>query len=136
MANSTQIVRDFCDLMVKRDTGVLRSFLADDAVYQNTGMPASVGIEAIIENLNGQFASFPDSYEYKTINIAADGDVVLTERLDLIRTPEGRIHGVPVMGTFVLRKGKIARWTDYWDTSLPMKMMTGEDVSALIPGSY
>ncbi|MFZ2177776.1 MAG: limonene-1,2-epoxide hydrolase family protein [Rhodococcus sp. (in: high G+C Gram-positive bacteria)] len=136
MTNSSQIVREFCDLMVKRDTGVMRPFFADDAVYQNTGMPASVGIEAIIENLGGQFATFPDSYEYKTINIAADGDVVLTERLDLIRTPGGSVEGVPVMGTFVLRNGKIVRWTDYWDTSLPMKMMTGEDVSALIPSSY
>jgi limonene-1,2-epoxide hydrolase len=66
------------------------------------------------------------------VNLAADGDVVLTERLDLIRTPTG-IQGVPVMGTFVLQNGKIARWTDYWDTSLPMKMMTGEDVSVLVP---
>jgi limonene-1,2-epoxide hydrolase len=50
----------------------------------------------------------------------------------MIRTPSG-IQGVPVMGTFVLHDGKIARWTDYWDTGLPMKMMSGEDVSALVP---
>jgi limonene-1,2-epoxide hydrolase len=37
------------------------------------------------------------------------------------------------MGAFVVREGKICRWHDYWDTSLPMKMMTGEDVSTLIP---
>ena len=61
--------------------------------------------------------------------------MVLTERIDRIRTPSG-VQGVPVMGTFVLRDGKIARWTDYWDTALPMKMMTGEEVSALLPSSY
>jgi hypothetical protein len=38
--------------------------------------------------------------------------------------------------TFVVTDGKISRWTDYWDTALPVKMMTGEDVSALVPASY
>jgi limonene-1,2-epoxide hydrolase len=79
---------------------------------------------------------FPDSYAYEMINIAAAGDTVLTERLDMIKAPTGEVMGVPVMGTFVVRDGKIARWTDYWDTGLPMKMMTGEDVSALVPGDY
>jgi limonene-1,2-epoxide hydrolase len=68
--------------------------------------------------------------------MAASGDTVLTERLDMIKTPPGEVVGVPVMGTFVVRDGKIARWTDYWDTSLPMKMMTGEDVSGLLPSDY
>jgi limonene-1,2-epoxide hydrolase len=135
MSDAAEVVRRFCDLMATRDTSALRPLLADDAVYQNTGMPASVGAEAIVENLAGQFGAFPDSYEYKTINLAADGDVVLTERLDLIKTPTG-VQGVPVMGTFVVRDGKIIRWTDYWDTALPAKMMTGEDVSALVPASY
>jgi limonene-1,2-epoxide hydrolase len=69
------------------------------------------------------------------LNLAANGDVVLTERLDMIRTPSG-VQGVPVMGTFVLRDGQITRWTDYWDTGLPAKMMSGDDVGALIPASY
>jgi limonene-1,2-epoxide hydrolase len=135
MSDSANIVRQFCELMVERDAQAMRPFLADDAVYQNTGMPASVGADAIVENLGGQFGAFPDSYEYKLLNLAADGDVVLTERLDMIRTPSG-VQGVPVMGAFVVRDGKIARWTDYWDTGLPGKMMTGEDVSSLVPASY
>jgi limonene-1,2-epoxide hydrolase len=79
---------------------------------------------------------FPDSYEYRMQNLAADGDVVLTERLDMIKGPDGTLHGVPVMGAFVVDDGKITRWTDYWDTSLPTKMMTGEDVTALVPQKY
>ena len=31
-----------------------------DAVYQNVGMPAAVGPDAIAENLGQQFAMFPD----------------------------------------------------------------------------
>lgn len=136
MSEPVETVRQFCDLMAKRDPGALRPYLADDVVYQNTGMPASVGVAAVLENLGGQFAMFPDSYEYRTKNIAADGDVVLTERVDMIKGPDGQLHGVPVMGTFVLRGGKISRWTDYFDTALIGRMMSGEDYSALVPASY
>jgi limonene-1,2-epoxide hydrolase len=135
MPSPTEIVQTFCDKMSGRDAEALRPFLADDAVYQNTGMPASVGATDIVANLAGQFAAFSDSYEYVMKNIAANGDTVLTERLDLIRTPTG-IQAVPVMGAFTVREDKIVRWTDYWDTSLPVKMMQGEDVSALVPASY
>ncbi|HUZ11073.1 MAG TPA: limonene-1,2-epoxide hydrolase family protein [Acidimicrobiales bacterium] len=136
MSDAASIVREFCELMVERDAEALRRFVADDAVYQNTGMDAAVGVDAVIENLAGQFAMFPDSYEYRMQNLAADGNVVMTERLDMIKGPDGSLHGVPVMGTFVVRGGKISRWTDYWDTALPAKMMSGEDVSALVPQSY
>lgn len=131
--DAKHLVQEFCDLMVKRDADAIRPYLADDAVYQNTGMPAAAGIEAVIENLAGQFAMFSDSYEYVTINIAAAGDVVLNERLDKIKGPDGTVHALPVMGTFVVRDGKITRWTDYWDTGLIAKMMAGEDTSALVP---
>jgi len=133
MPDSIEIVEKFCELMEKRDPDELRTFLADDAVYQNVGTPASFGAQAISANLANQFARFPDSYAYKLVNIAAAGDVVLTERLDMIRVPTGEVTGVPVMGTFVLRDGKILRWTDYWDTSLPRKMMTGDNVDDLLP---
>jgi limonene-1,2-epoxide hydrolase len=136
MSNALGIVQGFCDRMVQRDAESLRGFFAQGAVYQNTGMPASVGVDAIIANLAGQFGMFPDSYEYVTKNIAANGNAVLTERLDLIKGPDGTIHAIPVMGTFVLEAGKITRWTDYWDTALPAKMMSGQDVSSLVPSSY
>ncbi len=135
MADAQSIVQEFCDRMANRDAEALRPFIADDAVYQNCGMAATVGVDAIVANLAGQFAAFADSYEYVMKNIAANGDVVLTERLDMIRTPSG-IQGVPVMGAFVVRDGQIQRWHDYWDTALPGKMMTGVDVSGLVPALY
>jgi limonene-1,2-epoxide hydrolase len=135
MAEAIHVVLDFCGVMVKRDAEALRRFLADDVVYQNVGKPPFVGIAAIVDNLAAQFSAFPDSYEYRVINIAAHDDVVLTERLDMIRTPTGQLHGVPVMGAFEIRDGKISRWTDYWDSALVAKMLSGEDVSAFVPGA-
>lgn len=131
--SAKEIVQEFCDLMIKRDVEALRPLLADDVVYQNTGMAAATGIEAVLESIAGQFAMFPDSYEYRTVNSAAEGDIVMNERVDMIKGPDGNVHGLPVMGTFVVRDAKITRWTDYWDSGLIMKMMSGEDYSALIP---
>jgi limonene-1,2-epoxide hydrolase len=131
--SAKEIVQEFCGLMVKRDVEALRPLLADDVVYQNTGMAAASGIEAVLESIAGQFAMFPDSYEYRTVNSAAEGDIVMNERVDMIKGPDGNVHGLPVMGTFVVRDAKITRWTDYWDSGLIMKMMSGEDYSALIP---
>jgi limonene-1,2-epoxide hydrolase len=131
--SAKEIVQEFCDLMIKRDVEALRPLLADEVVYQNTGMAAATGIEAVLESIAGQFAMFPDSYEYRTVNSAAEGDIVMNERVDMIKGPDGNVHGLPVMGTFVVRNAKITRWTDYWDSGLIMKMMSGEDYSALIP---
>jgi limonene-1,2-epoxide hydrolase len=79
---------------------------------------------------------FPDAYAFEIVNIAADGQVVLTERVDYIRTPAGVVAGVPVMGTFVIDDGgKITRWTDYFDLSLLVKLLQGEDISAVVPAT-
>lgn len=130
---ATQVVQEFCDLMVKRDPELLRPYLADTIVYQNTGMPASVGIEDVIANVAAQFGMFPDSYEYETINCVANDEVVMNERLDRVTGPDGKVHALPVMGTFVVHDGKIARWTDYWDSGLIAKMMGGAEYADLVP---
>ena len=70
-------------------------------MYQNVGMPAFTGVDAIVENLGAQFAMFPDAYAFEIVNIAATATSVLTERLDYIQAPDGTKPAVPVMGTFV-----------------------------------
>jgi limonene-1,2-epoxide hydrolase len=96
-------------------------------------MPAFTGVEAILENIGAQFSMFPDAYAFEIANIASEGDVVLTQRLDYIQAPDSTKPAVPVMGTFVLAEtGKITRWTDYFDVSLTVKLLQGEDLSALV----
>jgi len=136
MSKPVDVVRKFCALMERRDPEALRSLLAEDAVYQNVGMPASVGVDAILKNMGAQFSMFPDAYAFEIVNIAADGPVVLTERLDYIQTPDGAKPGIPVMGTFVVGDdGKITRWTDYFDVNLTVKLLQGEDISGLVPSA-
>jgi limonene-1,2-epoxide hydrolase len=136
MSAPVDVVRKFCALMEGRDAEALRPLIADNAVYQNVGMPASNGVDAIVENMAAQFAMFPDAYAFEIVNMASDGPVVLTERLDYIQAPDGSKPAVPVMGTFVVGEdGKITRWTDYFDVSLTVKLLQGEDISALVPAT-
>jgi limonene-1,2-epoxide hydrolase len=136
MSDPVEVVRRFCAAMERRDPEALRPFLATGAVYQNVGMPAFTGVDAILENMGAQFSMFPDAYAFEIVNIAGSGSVVLTERLDHIQAPDGAKPAVPVMGTFVLDEdGKITRWTDYFDLSLTVKLLQGEDISALVPAT-
>jgi limonene-1,2-epoxide hydrolase len=136
VSNPADVVRDFCARMERRDPDALRPLLAENAVYQNVGMPAFTGVDAIVENMAAQFSMFPDAYAFEIVNIASDGPVVLTERLDYIQTPDGAKPAIPVMGTFVVGDdGKITRWTDYFDLNLTIKLLQGEDISALVPAA-
>jgi limonene-1,2-epoxide hydrolase len=47
-------------------------------------------------------------------HIVADGNIVLTERVDHFLVNNKKVS-VPCMGVFELQGGKIAAWRDYWD---------------------
>ena len=55
-----------------------------------------------------------EGIEFRVINIAADGPVVMTERVDVFRLPDKSFE-LPVMGTFEVSDGKINAWRDYFD---------------------
>jgi limonene-1,2-epoxide hydrolase len=86
--------------------------------------------------MGAQFAMFPDAYAFEVVNVASDGAVVLTERLDYIQALDGSKPAVPVMGTFVVGEdGKLTRWTDYFEMTLTVKLLQCEDISALVPAT-
>lgn len=133
MPAAQEVVREFCDAVSKRDTALLRPLLGDDIVYHNVGMAPTVGLEATLANLAGQWQRFTQTYEFRVLTLAADGDVVLTERIDTLAGAAGPSLPIPVMGAFEVRNGKIVAWRDYFDPTLIQKLMTGQDVSALVP---
>ncbi len=128
-----EIVRRFCELVSTRDVEHLRPLLADDVVYHNVGLPKTVGIDAVLADLTNQWGMFGGSYEFSIVHLAVVDDTVLTERIDRLGPEGGPIAAVPVMGAFELRDDKIAAWRDYFDLMLVGKLMSGEDVTGLVP---
>jgi limonene-1,2-epoxide hydrolase len=111
--DAEQLVRQFCDTFEKHDAEALRPFLTDDVVYHNIPMDPVIGVEDTVAFLAG-FLGMCDRMVIETTHLAVRGDVVLTERIDTF-TVGGKDTALPVMGTFEIRDGKIAKWRDYFD---------------------
>jgi len=121
MANPIDLVQEFCDTWAKGDLDAIVEFFTDDAVYHNIPVAPVTGRAAIRDTIAG-FTAGVDSVEFRVLNIAASGSVVLTERVDAFITPTVTIE-LPVMGTFEVVDGKIAAWRDYFDLNQFMSQL-------------
>jgi limonene-1,2-epoxide hydrolase len=118
MESPIELVRRFCAAWSDNvGAAELASFFTDDAVYHNIPLAPITGREAIASTI----ASFIrpgapgiEAIDFRVINIAANGPVVMTERVDVFTLP-GKSFELPVMGTFEVSDGKITAWRDYFD---------------------
>ena len=111
----TEVVQTFIEHLNQNRIDDAAELLAEDVFYHNVPM----------EPLNGREAwrAFNDEFgvgtrlraNWEVVAIAESGDVVLTERIDEFYNAEGRRIAIPVMGSFRVRDGVIAEWSDYFD---------------------
>ncbi len=111
--DNVEIVRRFCQAFSRRDPDEILGYMTEDAVYHNMPMPPVQG-KAAIRSVLDMFLKPSESVDFLILNIAASGNVVLTERLDKFAMG-GRNVELPVAGVFELKDGKIAAWRDYFD---------------------
>jgi len=123
MSTSIETVREFCAAWEKGDYDALLAYFTDDACYHNIPVDPVVGKDAI-RGLLQMFTTGVDRIEFRVRHIVADGDVVLTERVDVFTMPD-KVIELPVMGTFEVRDGRIAAWRDYFDLNQYMSQVSG-----------
>lgn len=121
---NVELVRRFCAAFGSRDPDQVLEFFTDDAVYHNMPMQPVQG-KAAIRPILEMFLKPAQRVEFVVLNVAADGDVVLTERLDKF-VMGGRDVALPVAGVFEIRDGKIAAWRDYFDMPTWSRQTTGQ----------
>jgi limonene-1,2-epoxide hydrolase len=123
MSEAIELVQAFCDEFAKGlDVDKILSYFTEDAVYHNIPVDPVTGHDGI----RGVFAMFTtgvEKLEFQVKNIAANGNTVLTERVDIFVLPHTTIE-LPVMGTFEVRDGKIAAWRDYFDLNQYMSQLS------------
>jgi limonene-1,2-epoxide hydrolase len=90
-------------------------WMTDDVSWENTGSPATKGKDTAMQFLTTLHDTLEMEYctaELRTI--ASRDNVVLTERVDRVHSADGTILiEIPIMGTFVVEDGRIARYADY-----------------------
>ena len=126
MESPTEVVRRFCAAW-SDDLGSddLAAFFTDDAVYHNIPLTPVTGRENIAENIQSYIRPGPpgiESIDFRVVNIAANGPVVMTERVDTF-TVSDRSFELQVMGIFEITDGKINAWRDYFDANQFVRRM-------------
>jgi limonene-1,2-epoxide hydrolase len=120
-ASNEDTVRAFCAAFERRDVDELCGFFTADAVYHNIPMAPAEGIDAIRSTLE-MFVPGSPYITFEIRNLASDGGVVFTERIDRMEFG-GKAIELPVTGVFEVDDGRIKAWRDYFD----MQMFLGAD---------
>lgn len=110
-----QTVLDFCKAWENLDVDGVLSFMTTDAVYHNVPLAPLTGHDEIRGFLT-PILSAASTCKFEILTIVADGERVVTERLDSFSLPQGDLDELPVLGIFEFDgKGKIKQWREYFD---------------------
>lgn len=125
MQTPTEVVQNFLDLCTAGKSGIqdaIRNYFTPSSVWENVGLATTTGVEEAMAFLADAEASAGIThFEVDMLCIVADGDRVLTERVDRLVTAEGEpVVTLRIMGIFEVADGKIAAWRDYFDPA-PLK---------------
>lgn len=116
MATPIEIVSEFCNAFVE-DGGrpAIRRWFTPQTVWNNVGIASTTGIEQAIGFIDELEKSMGiATVRVEMLAIAADGNRVLTERLDIFERADGsEIGRTPLMGIYELDGDHIAAWRDY-----------------------
>lgn len=107
------IVLRFLEALQQQDHDAIAELLSVDLHYTNVSLPTIRG-GRLVSKIFKLALRKGTGFQVKNHNIAVNGNVVLTERTDVIIV--GPLHvGLWVCGTFEVLDEKIVVWRDYFD---------------------
>ncbi|QHH92702.1 hypothetical protein FPL18_02000 [Acinetobacter gyllenbergii] len=112
-AQSEEVVERFLTALVEQDHNMISELLHSDVLYTNVSLPTFRGGKRVAGLIKLALSS-SRKLQVKNHQIVAKGNMVLTERTDIVEI--GPLHiGFWVCGTFKVENGKIILWRDYFD---------------------
>jgi len=115
-ANCEKVVRDLFAAWSRLDLDGIMSHFAEDAVWDNVPMNNPAKGKAAIRDLTQGFLKDTASFDVKVWKYVQSGNVLFNERIDTVRTKNGKTITLPVVGVFeVSDSGKISAGRDYFD---------------------
>ncbi len=109
----TELVSEFLIAMENMDFDQGVAYVADDLKYINSPGTVVRGPGGVREVLEPFFDPIEEN-EFVILRQIAEGNVVVVERLDRHRIPQGWFE-LPVTGVFEVHSGKITYWREYFD---------------------
>jgi limonene-1,2-epoxide hydrolase len=108
-----KVVNDFIAAWSDPDKAV--AFLADNcSVRMEENKPAITGPANVATAFKG-YLSHGEKLDVKILHTYAEGPLVTNKRVDTLATPGKPSQSFPIVGVFIVKKGKITEWTDYLD---------------------
>ena len=105
------VVRTCLEALQAGDSEEALALLSPDVEWRNTGLPAIRGHRA--HQALRDMARRGIGFEVVLHHLAVDGDVVLTDRTDVLSFRRFRMK-FWVCGTFVVRDGQVVLWDDHF----------------------
>lgn len=125
MATPIETVSAFSAAFPKDNgTFAIRRWFTPRTVWVNEGVSTTTGIEEALAFLNRPSRSTDIvAVHFDMLAIAADGNRVLTERLDrFVRADGSTAAAAKVMGIFEVNGDCIVAWRDYFDVNFAQKI--------------
>ncbi|NKB97093.1 MAG: SgcJ/EcaC family oxidoreductase [Pseudomonadales bacterium] len=122
MAKNAEIIKGFIASWSNMDPDALASYFTDDGTYHNMPAKPVAGRENITQFIKVFLETWTET-SWDILNIVEDGDVVVCERLDRTKTPQGNVD-LPCVGVFEMQNGKIHVWRDYFDMATFTRAMS------------
>jgi limonene-1,2-epoxide hydrolase len=110
----TDVVVGFLHALECSDLDAAFAMVAEDLVYINVSLPTIRGRRGLDRAFRPMFRPGRMGFAVRLHHVAADSDVVLTDRTDEISLGRFRAR-FWVYGRFVVRDGQIAVWRDSFD---------------------
>lgn len=131
------VVEAFLETLAASDLNRAMSYLSDDVVYSNVGLPTIRSRDRVARALGGLDRPTA-AFEVYLHSISADGPVVLTERTDVIVLGPFRAQ-FWVWGRFDVHDGRITLWRDSFDfvdiTRATLRGLIGAALPAIRPSA-
>lgn len=121
MSENETIIRDFITAWSRLDANELVAFFTDDGVYHNMPTAPVSGKDNLLKFIGGFIANWSRT-DWDILNLLADGNIVMVERLDRTRVGDKGVD-LPCFGIFEMEDGKIKVWRDYFDMGTFVKSL-------------
>lgn len=122
MPTPIETVTQFCARASEGKEGLydaIRRWFTPETVWVNTGLAVTTGIDEALGLCRQLEVSMAvTAIDIEILAIAANGNKVLTERIDRMINDRGEeTSAPPCMGIFEIEGDKILAWRDYFDTA-------------------